>query len=189
MRRIYNIDLGQKFGELEVVTERVNMEQGAPYCICKCTKCNSEERYKIRDLYKLHPPNGNRICKACFWNSKGGIGAAYGIIKAQAKQRKIEFRLNFDEFSDIVSKDCFWCGREPAERTLRKYQRIHPTVVRNGIDRMDTSKGYETGNCVPCCEQCNIAKMDYTKEEFLNMVKRIYERHFLNFIEVLENQL
>ena len=185
MIRKYDIEIGQVFGELEVISKRMNMEQSAPYCMCRCKKCGSTERYKIRELHKLHPPNGNRICKACFWNSKGGQNAAYRLAMQQAKQRGIEFRLELEEFIEIINKDCYWCGKGPVEKHLRSYQKLKSTIIRNGIDRLDSLKGYESSNCVPCCEQCNIAKMDYTKEEFLAMVKRIYKKHF----DLLENQL
>ena len=37
----------------------------------------------------------------------------------------------------------------------------------NGIDRVDSRKGYFLGNLVPCCDMCNYSKNDYTLEEFI----------------------
>jgi len=49
-------------------------------------------------------------------------------------------------------------------------------VYINGIDRVDSSRdiGYTIGNCVPCCTDCNIAKLDRTVKEFLDHVERIH---------------
>lgn len=35
-----------------------------------------------------------------------------------------------------------------------------------GLDRLDNAKGYEPGNVVSCCSECNIARSDnFTPEE------------------------
>lgn len=47
------------------------------------------------------------------------------------------------------------------------------TIVRGGIDRIDSSKGYESSNVVPACEQCNKAKLDYTPQEFDTWFERL----------------
>lgn len=44
------------------------------------------------------------------------------------------------------------------------------------IDRVDSSIGYVESNCVACCAQCNIAKSDYTKDEFVAMARRIVSK-------------
>jgi hypothetical protein len=46
--------------------------------------------------------------------------------------------------------------------------------VYNGIDRLDSSRGYEMGNVVPCCKQCNWAKNDIPYDEFLDWIKRVH---------------
>jgi hypothetical protein len=40
----------------------------------------------------------------------------------------------------------------------------------NGIDRVDNSKGYILGNCVPCCSWCNRAKADGTLAKFMDWI-------------------
>lgn len=46
--------------------------------------------------------------------------------------------------------------------------------VRNGIDRVDSAQGYVLTNVVPCCKQCNRAKSDLSREEFLTWVERVH---------------
>lgn len=47
----------------------------------------------------------------------------------------------------------------------------------NGIDRIDSSKGYTEDNCRPCCTQCNTLKLDYTEQEFFDKVSLIHNKH------------
>jgi len=44
----------------------------------------------------------------------------------------------------------------------------------NGIDRVDSSIGYEMKNCVTACADCNKLKSNRPLGEFLELVRRIY---------------
>lgn len=50
------------------------------------------------------------------------------------------------------------------------------TIYVNGVDRIDNLVGYTDGNCVPCCQSCNIAKNSFSVEEF---TKQTESRHLL----------
>jgi len=69
------------------------------------------------------------------------------ILKSNAKNRNIMITMTDDEIMNMTDMQCEYCGIEPIY-----------TVMRNGIDRMDSSKGYELDNCVPCCHMCNMMK-------------------------------
>ena len=45
----------------------------------------------------------------------------------------------------------------------------------NGVDRIDNNSGYDIDNCAPCCHQCNWAKKNLTKADFLNWIERVYK--------------
>lgn len=47
------------------------------------------------------------------------------------------------------------------------------TISYNGLDRIDSSKGYTIDNVVPCNHKINMAKNDDTTEDFLAWVKQI----------------
>lgn len=97
--------------------------------------------------------------------------------KSQAKVRKLEWDLSIDLARELMKSDCAYCGQPPVQldKTNRKYNGLFPY---NGIDRVDNSKGYTEENCVPCCRKCNIAKNNYSVEEFLMWIKRVYEYNF-----------
>lgn len=95
-----------------------------------------------------------------------------------AKLRNHEFNLNFDEFIEIITKDCYYCG-EPPKRVTSKIliNRGHinePPFYYNGIDRIDSRLGYKTNNVIPCCSTCNYMKNTIGQEEFINQIKKIH---------------
>lgn len=57
--------------------------------------------------------------------------------------------------------------------TLRKARNIKTTKYVNGIDRIDSSKGYSDDNCVSCCSMCNLMKNNYSVYDFLNHINKI----------------
>lgn len=40
-----------------------------------------------------------------------------------------------------------------------------------GLDRISNSIGYTLANCLPCCEECNLARNDFfTVEEMISII-------------------
>ena len=103
-----------------------------------------------------------------------------------ARQRKLDWHLSKETFKQLIFSPCFWCGAEPVERynvavsksgyTQRDhltYNMIHGWIHINGIDRIDSTKGYEEDNVHPCCKHCNFAKNIRTDDEFKAWIKLI----------------
>lgn len=97
----------------------------------------------------------NGECKKCSYQSKEN---RYNIYKKNAIKRNIDFQLTKEDFYTITSQPCYYCG------DLKNY---------NGIDRIESNKGYYKNNCVPCCEYCNKMKLDYSIDFWLNHMKKI----------------
>lgn len=108
-----------------------------------------------------------------------------------ARDRNYEVLLTLDDFKKIVSDNCIYCGAEPQE--FNAYLKNDKTLVRkgikqetidrswikvNGIDRFDNNKGYTLSNSVACCSQCNTAKLDYSHNEFLEWIDRVWRFNF-----------
>ena len=82
------------------------------------------------------------------------------VYKSHAKADGKSFEITKDDYVEyFYQKPCFYDG-----------------TLSDGIDRIDNSKDYLLSNCVPCCEWCNRMKLDYTFEEFIDKINRIY-RH------------
>lgn len=79
-----------------------------------------------------------------------------------------EFELTYSEFSEIINKPCNYCGVTHSEYLFRGH-----ILECNGVDRVDSEKGYFKGNIVPCCKICNKAKNDLSLEEWNNWLDRI----------------
>jgi len=86
-------------------------------------------------------------------------GRLYSYISG-AKKRDIPWELTEEEFKLFWDKDCKYCGTR---------------TEGVGIDRVNSTKGYNLSNCVACCTKCNIMKTNYKEDEFLNHIKLIYK--------------
>lgn len=195
--------IGRTFGRLEVLSFEYK-KSGAQYFLCKCSCGKSkitahfsllsghvkscgclasdkaiENLKAINDIRarEIAEEDGNiRAFKAC-WKS----------FQGQAKTRTIENSLSYTEWKDIVGSQCYYCGRlekrNPCKAYFNRYKthRINKLqdyeIFINGIDRLDSNDSYNLNNCVACCPQCNMAKLDYTIEEFLHMCKLVYFKH------------
>jgi hypothetical protein len=91
--------------------------------------------------------------------------------KARATKRFGEFHLSKDEFVELVSKNCFYCGAEPENRFIGRSS--NGKFKYNGIDRIDSKKPYLKSNCLPCCKICNTMKMDLSVHLFLSQIDKI----------------
>lgn len=97
----------------------------------------------------------------------------YRRYKRDATRRKHKFKLTKKEFKKIIVKKCHYCNKLPLQ--INKTKSCNGYFLHNGIDRLDNLKGYVLENIVACCKECNFAKHKKNEEEFLDLVKRIYE--------------
>jgi hypothetical protein len=88
-----------------------------------------------------------------------------------AKHHEREFNLTYEQVLALTSQECFYCGCPPSHTVSQK--KYNGSYTYNGIDRVDSSKGYLVGNTVPCCRTCNLAKNNLTQEEFFLWVERV----------------
>ena len=77
----------------------------------------------------------------------------YGYAKLDKKKIR-DNDLDLDFCINEMKKPCIYCGFTD-----------NPC---NGLDRIDNSVGHIKENCVPCCQLCNVTRMDnYSHQEFL----------------------
>lgn len=108
-----------------------------------CFRCN--QWLPLTQFYKNSSQRDGYAgeCKKCNNYSKEN---RYNIYKKNAKRRNIDFNLSKEEFYNLTSQPCFYCG------DLKQY---------NGIDRINSKQSYNLKNCVPCCTICNKMKLNY----------------------------
>lgn len=90
----------------------------------------------------------------------------------RSKRKGISFDFTKDEFLELTQQNCYYCGRKP--RTVIKTEvgkrKRNGSFIYNGLDRIDSNKGYSKNNVLTCCEICNKAKRDLSQKDFLEWV-------------------
>jgi hypothetical protein len=97
--------------------------------------------------------------------------------KRHAQCRKLCWQLADDVAIGIFESNCHYCGVAPSNCATGARRRKTETGSKfyySGIDRIDSSKGYEAGNVVPACRICNLAKTNLSLEDFLTWIERVY---------------
>ena len=75
--------------------------------------------------------------------------------------REIGFELTKDHFQDLHKGSCYLCGINNSKDP------------ENGIDRVESQKGYTVENCKTCCGHCNLMKSSYDLNIFIQKCKQI----------------
>lgn len=134
----------------------------------RCYRCYKKfERIKNQDQYKNYRKEyyQKNIEKINAKNKKyqNTIKYAYAKLVYRAKNDlKDKRHLTFEEFKNIISKPCHYCGEHS----------------KFGIDRADNSIGYTFDNCRSCCWKCNKTKRDIlTEEQFIIALKAVNDFH------------
>lgn len=101
--------------------------------------------------------------------------------KKNAKSRGISWDLTIEQFQQLIFKNCHYTGLPPsntvnilAHKGLHKDFEENGWITYNGIDRLNSSKGYEFNNCVPCSSIANKAKLDMSEAEFYEFISNAY---------------
>lgn len=162
---------GQKFGKLLVIerTSSPTKDQHVYWrCICECGRETRSSGVSLR--------SGTKSCKTCGTAPRKAVWQQIlRLYKSNAKNKNHAFELTTEKFVSLISSNCDYCGRKPHQKLWQgKSSALHLAFRWNGIDRVDSAKGYVEGNVVPCCKPCNEMKSDRSREEFLELIKAVY---------------
>ena len=78
------------------------------------------------------------------------------------RRRNIYWELSIEEFHNLTSQRCHYCGRPPSNQCR--------TYTYNGLDRLDNRKGYVLSNVVACCRECNSIKSNILTAEEMRAI-------------------
>jgi len=168
---------GERFGKLVVLSfshcdKYENYSRSYWNCLCDCGN--------IVEVRRDHLTRGKTRSCGCLRSEKRGYRTDEGHTslvkifcnyKHEAKKKKREFEITFEQFERISKLNCYYCGSEPFGYSFMKG--ANGGVSYNGMDRIDSSRGYTLDNVVPCCGICNRAKLDMTQSDFFLWIKRI----------------
>ena len=116
--------------------------------------------------------------------------AAFLLTQQNVEKRgKIKWMLSFEQFIEISSHPCTYCGcissKVMGDKKPNGLQLRNGAYRYNGIDRIDSEKEYTFYNCVACCKWCNYAKSDRSVADFKEWLKQAY-MHFIKEDEYAE---
>lgn len=119
----------------------------------KCKKCLAKYRKEHEQIPEIKKA---RIDYQYQYNRT--LNRRYGMLKLEAKSRKLDCTLTIEEYSvSISSNKCHYCGNKLNE-------------TGSGLDRINNCKGYILNNVVSCCYRCNIVKGNhFTYKEMLEL--------------------
>ncbi len=167
-----------------------------PFYKCECLECNTEHVVDGRNVRSGQSKrclscgniNGHDKQKGTIRTTRSPKEVAEHYLlntkKTGARKRGYEWSITKADFVKLIYDNCYYCGTRPSNEINpvkwmnMTYSNNDDCIIKyNGLDRIDSTKGYLLENVVTCCYQCNTAKMDYTQEEFLQLVNRIAKRH------------
>ncbi len=178
--------VGLHFGELEVLEDFKikinNRSRRFLKCRCSCGKIVIKEKNKVVSGYtkscghlqKEMRKNLGELKKLPF--GEATANETYENYKKNAFKRGYKFKLTKEEFKNIVTKPCFYCGQQGTQ--TKRSKQNNGAFQYTGIDRYDNTKGYEKENCVPCCKTCNMMKGSMTPLEFKERMEIILKSKY-----------
>ena len=179
--------VGSRFARLVVVSRAPNKRHhaekgGSTYsnweCLCDCGRSVTVKTSSLID--------GTTKSCGCYHrdtltksDAHVNLTVLYNNYKSRAHKSDRSFGLSITEFSELISKVCHYCGAPPAGKVTVPHRKTVPLLY-NGLDRVDNGKGYDLGNVVPCCADCNRGKRIMSREEFMAWITRIYDYSIKN---------
>lgn len=173
----------KKIGRLLVIglTKKKKKSSGGHLwlCLCDCGNTTFAESAALRDNTKRRKRSCgclNKDCKRKHLSDpqEAQINSVISSYKRHASVRNLEFLLEREDFITLSQYPCHYCGVEFSNTSRPNYESGYGVPWSySGIDRIDSARGYDLTNCVPCCATCNIAKNDSSYEDFLALVARI----------------
>lgn len=166
--------IGQTFDNGIVIVDGpfIQVGQRNRKYLVRCSGCGEESLKWSNSIQKLVYG-----CKKCYDESmrrsdqRPAQTRAFLALRNNARVRGLAVDISLEQYVDIASQNCIYCGSEPTVKTPPKSWQ--PVTYLNGIDRIDNNIGYTIENCAPCCAQCNWAKKNLTQEEFILWAKRV----------------
>jgi hypothetical protein len=98
--------------------------------------------------------------------------------KRGSKDRGLSFEISKEDFLEYTQMNCHYCGKKPANISKPVIKGKKAGFIYNGLDRKDPDMGYSKENCVPCCWQCNRMKARLQYNDFIKIIKNIYDHTY-----------
>jgi len=164
---------GLRSGRLTVIVSEDKSLPGDSRWLCKCD-CGQMCVKLASEI------NSGRIRSCGCLRKKRYAEAAENAVISAYKQRakqtyKLPYALTKEQAHALFKSNCHYCGCGPSQE-FKPHLYTHGAFIYNGIDRIDSKKGYVPDNVVSCCGHCNHAKLARTYDEFILWLKLIAKK-------------
>jgi len=149
---------GNKFHLLTAIKRSDKQTKPGNYYWWFRCDCGKEVEILPSNVRKIK--NGIKSCGCLLKSKHHGKHWLYAMMydyRLHAKNLNMAFDLTKTQFEDLCNKPCGYCGATP----------------RNGIDRLDSFKGYTIDNCISCCKICNYMKQRMTVTQFIQQCQKV----------------
>lgn len=186
---------GDRYGRLLVIKHggKDHRNKHLWLCLCDC----GNEKVVVSDNLSSRKSKSCGCLRAEVLARKGNqyelakdrekalLKVQYSHLKRRDKNKGFSDTMSLEDFILLSKSPCKYCGLEYSKEIedrlseSKNQKRLSDHVLKcNGIDRVDSSKGYTVENSVACCKYCNTAKNTMTESEFYTWIKRVYEFNF-----------
>jgi len=188
---------GDKHGRLTVMSHAGKDHRGKHLwlCLCDCGK----EKVVVSDNLSSGKSNSCGCLKAEFLARSGNqygiykdreialLKVQYSHLKRRNEAKGFTETLSLDEFCLLSKSPCKYCGigysKEIEDRLneSKKGARLSDHILKcNGIDRVDSSKGYHVDNIQLITRHLNMMKQSYSQEYFIDMCIKVADKFSKN---------
>lgn len=164
-----------KFNKLTVLDREETKKENDKriYVKCRCD-CGNIKLILKTNLFRLETKscgclNEKQLLPLILLES---FKTKYYSYVVEAKKRNKQFSLSKEEFLKLTQQNCFYCGCKP--KNISKSRSKNDDFIYNGVDRVNSNRGYELNNCLPCCSDCNYMKHTKSIPDFLQKCLKIY---------------
>lgn len=154
-----------RFGRMarckKCVSEKLKETKSDPKRIPKEKKCNSCQKVKAASEFSRRASTASGLrayCKVCCDLDRKTPRQTFTRYKQSARNRQLPFEITFEEFLSFQEDPCTYCGG------------IQDAI---GLDRIDSTRGYEMTNLTRCCGTCNYMKRHHSVEEWLDHLEKV----------------
>lgn len=193
MKKVY------KYEGMTIANIRVISYDRGDYYNCECIDCLEKYSVEVRRLRDAIVNKSKKFRCNCDINIKKGknhtrtakkwinhidpefkgISYKYNNYKYRHNKKFKTPIISQSSFYEILTKPCYYCGKMPSIVNFKSGNYIYKSLS-STIDRIDSSKGYESDNCLSCCNECNTMKSNLSYSDFIQHITNIYDHIYKN---------
>lgn len=125
----------------------------------KYRRKNKDKINKQKAIYLINNPDK-------FYVYYRKVGTRFSHAKSYAKKNNYKWELTLEEYTNLLSKPCYYCGS------------LLTDEMGVGLDRINNDKkiGYILSNVLPCCGLCNVTRQDNFAVEEMILIGKVIKR-------------